>query len=166
MNNNSSSNKNIEFKVLIIIALVITVLEIIGALIAQNPFSSFIVLVSLTSLLSLSCISSAIAYILNYKNFYTCDNCQYCYKAFKVNYVTTLTIFYVVVGLANLIFTFCCFINSDFPTPIPLIIVAGINLFFFVSSLPTKMIFSKYNLKLLSVEYLHQINKKLNNLKE
>lgn len=161
---NNSSNKNVEFKVLLIISIIITALEIIGAFALSDQFSPFIFFISLSTLLSLIYITSVIAYILNYKNFYTCDNCQYCYKTFKTNYVTTLMFFYILVALANIVLTIACFVGSEITTPIPLIIVVSINLGFLILSLPTKLIFSKYNLKLLNVEYLHQINKKLNNM--
>ena len=162
MNNNS--NKNTEFKVLIIIALVVVALEIICALVISDVFSPFLILVSLVGLVSLAYISSVISYILNYKNFYTCDNCQYCYYIFKNSYITILMIVYVAVAIANIALTISCFSASEIYWPPSLIIVGGINLGFFILSLPTKLIFSKYNLKLLDVEYLHQINKKLSNM--
>lgn len=160
---NNSNNKNTEFKVLIIIALVVVALEIICALAISDAFSPFLILVSLVGLISLSYISSVISYILNYKNFYTCDNCKYCYNIFKNNYITILMIVYVVVAIANVALTISCFNALEIYWPPSLIIVGGINLGFLVLSLPTKLIFSKYNLKLLNVEYLHQINKKLSN---
>ena len=161
---NNSNNKNMEFKVLIIIALIVVALEIICALAISDAFSPFLFLVSLVGLISLSYISSVISYILNYKNFYTCDNCKYCYNIFKNNYITILMIVYVVVAIANVALTISCFNAFEIYWQPSLIIVGGINLGFLVLSLPTKLIFSKYNLKLLNVEYLHQINKKLSNM--
>lgn len=73
-------------------------------------------------------------------------------------------IVYVVVAIANVALTISCFNALEIYWPPSLIIVGGINLGFLVLSLPTKLIFSKYNLKLLNVEYLHQINKKLSNM--
>lgn len=159
-----NNNKNTEFKVLIIIALVVVTLEIICALVISDVFSPFLILVSLVGLISLSYISSVISYILNYKNFYTCDNCQYCYYIFKNNYIVILMIVYVAVAIANVALTMSCFSAFEIYWPPSLIIVGSINLGFLILTLPVKFIFSKYNLKLLNVEYLHQINKKLNNI--
>ena len=73
-------------------------------------------------------------------------------------------IVYLVVAIANVALTISCFSASEIYWPPSLMIVGGINLGFLVLTLPTKLIFSKYNLKLLNVEFLHQINKKLSNM--
>ena len=73
-------------------------------------------------------------------------------------------IVYVAVAIANVALTMSCFNAFEIYSSISLIIVGSINLGFLILTLPVKFIFSKYNLKLLNVEYLHQINKKLSNM--
>lgn len=158
-----NKNNNTELKVLLIIALVMVAIEIISGIICGEPDGSLVSFNALLALLSLSYVASTIAFIKNYDNFYTCETSKYCYKIFKNFYITILIIFYVAMSIANIVVIVSVLERAEYSW-YGAYIIPAIEAGCIILTLPTKLIFSKYNLKLLNTEYLHQINKKLDNI--
>lgn len=159
------NNSITPFKAVVIGSLVLSIIEFCCSAIY---FSITWVLMPLSILMSIAIILSAyvIKYIETYCNrVFACNECNYFYKLFKSIFLTIAYISIFIVPATNLIGGLIWNSNSDLDVSMPLVfLIVDIIPIIILCFIKTK--FTLLNLKLLKVEYLHQINKKIPNPKD